>query len=458
MENQTNETSEKTKLSAKPAAKNPKIKRIILWSSLVVLIAAVGGIVYTITNKNSHSTLVRNYNKDFEAIQTASSAFKTQLETPPNDKKTLQEIITFYRELKQKNNFETQLKELNNNPKYASLTAEKKNVDALGMEKATNDFNDMLKDIDKLQSIIQRSENLDSEIKTLDTTDSPTYDFYEKINELTKKNSTLKDEVLSVVLSAKLKEAQSAFVEALTCRGKYLSETDAAHSAAQSYKWAAERYDDIIDGMNDYRQRARQASYNNSDTLTSSAYKQADYAEKQRKLMDEKLAEQKKHKSEAANMLAKYNGIMGIASTETANTAAVPAQTPRPSVNEERAKIFVEDYLKKGGMALKLSQFSVVEAFLDKSGKSYKEQSEYMDYLKTKGINETLLWYEAKSAETLNDTSFVVTTLEQYDITYGDGSRKIKNFASKYKVVKSGESGFLINELLETKETESIDK
>lgn len=454
LEQQTNETGLQMELNVRPSAKRAKMKRILLWSSLAILIAAGGGTVYALTKNNSYSALVRDYDKNFAAIQTASNAFKTELESPSNDKK-LKDLVAFYKELKLKNNFETQVKELNNNPKYASLTSEKKNYEALGMEKTTMELNDLLKDIDKLQSIIQRSENVDSEINSMETANSPTYEFYRTIEELTTKNGTLKEEMLSVVLPPQLKEAQSKFVEALTYRGKYLTETEAAHNAAVSYKWRAEQYDSIIATMNDFKQQAQKASYNYSDPFTSRAYVEADKAEKQRKSMDEKWAEQNTHKSEADAMLSKYNEMMGIASKKGESPVSQP---PRPSISEERAKIFVEDYIKKSIKALKLNKFAVVEPYLDQTGKKYKEQTDYMDYLKTNGIDENLLAYEAKSVETLNDTTYKVTTFEQYDITYGDGSRKIKSFTSKYKVVKSGTSGFLINELLETNETESINK
>ncbi|OXM83524.1 TcaA NTF2-like domain-containing protein [Paenibacillus rigui] len=459
LKNQTNETTVKVVTDVSQTEKKTKMKRILILSSLLILLAVGGVTTYAITKNYKYSSLVQNYNKDFEAIEAASSTFKKQVDAPPADKKTLQDVVTFYRELKSKNNFETQVNELNNNIKYASLKAEKKDYNGLGVEKTIAEYNELMKDIDKLQSVMQRSENLDKEIKSLGPSDLENYEYYDKFQDLIRKNSTLKDEVLGVVLSTKLKDAQSTFVDALSYRGKFLSELRDYYNAANSYKNAVEQYDSYIGKIKDFKQQAQKtSSYYSQSTLIKNAYAEADKAEKQIKWMDDKSAEQKSRKSNANSMLAKYNEVMGIQSAEAANPLNIQERSPRPFVGEEKVKIFVEDYLIKGIKALDTNDFSYVESYIDTKGKKYKEQLEYMDYLKNKGIKESLLAVEAKSAEKLDDSSFKVTTFEQYDIFYGDGSRKIKSFTSKYKIVKSGNNGFLVNELLETKETDSIDK
>lgn len=100
---------------------------MILIGSLIIVVLIAGGIgAYFITKSNHHKSLVNGYNNEFGVIQTASATFKSQLDTPPADAKTLQSMIAFYTDLNAKNTFESQVKELNNNPKYISLEADEK--------------------------------------------------------------------------------------------------------------------------------------------------------------------------------------------------------------------------------------------------------------------------------------------------------------------------------------------
>ena len=81
-----------------------------------------------------------------------------------------------------------------------------------------------------------------------------------------------------------------------------------------------------------------------------------------------------------------------------------------------------------------------------------------MDYLQNKGINESLVSVEIKSVEPIDSNYIKITASEKYEITYGDATTKIKTFTSVYKLTKSSEDSFLINELMTTKEVESVDK
>ncbi|MCP3771752.1 hypothetical protein NLX71_00250 [Paenibacillus sp. MZ04-78.2] len=457
MENKTNNpaTSEETGTAAKKSNK----KLIIILSSLLVVLAAAGGITYKLTNNLKYDSLVRQYNQDFESIQAAGSAFKKQIETPPVDKKTLKEIVSFYENSKSTINFEAQVKELNSNPKYASLTAEKKDYPSLNLDNALAEYKDRLKDIEKLQSVIQRSDNIDSEIRQLKKPKDDTYTIYSTIDALVEKNNKLKDEMLSVVLSAKLKDIQSKFVDALTYRGKYLTEMQAAHEAASSNKYMESSYERNISAIKKNKQLAQGHTY--PYEYIDAAYKAANSAESDRKYLEKSGTEQRNRATEAASMLAKYVELTGAESADLTkseiNPQPLPQSPAKPSGDEEMAKAMVEIFLAKSMWALSTDDIKVVTPYL--SSKKHQEQANYMQYLKNKGIKESMTLNEAKSAEKLDDSTFIVTTSEKYKISYGDGSSKTKSFTSKYKVLKTDyhDYNFVIDELLEAKETESKD-
>lgn len=457
MDNTTNNPA--TSAGAGTAAKKSNKKLIIIMSSLLVVLAATGGIAYKLTNNMKYDSLVRQYNQDFEAIQAAGSAFKKQIETPPVDKKTLKEIVGFYESSKSTTNFEAQVKELNGNPKYASLTAEKKDYSSLNLETAISEYKDRLKDIEKLQSVIQRSDNIDSEIRLLKMPNDNMYVIYSTVDALVEKNNKLKDEVLSVVLSPKLKDIQSKFVDALTYRGKYLTEMQAAHEAADSYKHNESNYERNIADIKKNKQLAQNNTY--PYEFITAAYKAADNAEFNRKNLEKRGTEQRSHATEAANMLAKYVELTGAESADLTKSEINPKPLPdspaKPSGDEEKAKLMVEIFLTKNMWALASDNIHVVTPYL--SSKKHQEQANYMQYLKSKGIKESMTLAEAKSVEKSGDSAFIVTTSEKYNISYGDGSRKTKSFTSKYKVVKTDydDYDFVIDELLEAKETDSID-
>lgn len=433
-------------------------KKLILISSIALIILVIGIVSSIIFFKQfNDKQLIESYNKEFDSIISESSNFKNQIENVPSDKNTLKSIVSYYQELKTKNTFETQVKDLNNKAKYASIK-EKKEYSTLGLEKATAEFNDIIKDLDKLQGITQKSDNLDSEIKLLETTNSTIGDADKKAEELINKNNSLKDELLGVVVSIKLKNAQVTFADALTYRGKYLIETKAANNAYLAYKVAEDSYNLHFDNMNKYKNLAQTASYYLYGTYSRFAYEESINADQQKGIMNEKLAQQKVHKDEALKLLKKYAELMGIAAPieDSPNSTVSEANnTQKKSITDDDVKLFIQDYNKKAVEAINNYDFSIVEHYLDKDGKVYKEQKDYIAHLKSKGISEKLLNTEVKTVKKLDDKTYEVSTLEQYNITYGDGSQKTKNFNSSYRVVILENNELRVNELLNTTEINS---
>ncbi|MFD3450175.1 zinc ribbon domain-containing protein [Microbacteriaceae bacterium 4G12] len=139
----------------------------------------------------------------------------------------------------------------------------------------------------------------------------------------------------------------------------------------------------------------------------------------------------------------------GVAKTESVKIGEkstyylkFPKQTSDPAVGE-----FVRTHINNNIRAISLKDFSLVESDYDKSGKSYNEDREYLEHLKKKGITEQLLRFEVKDVQRVSVTQYKVTTYEEYNIHYGDGSLKFKSFNSEHLITVTPEGKFLYHSL-----------
>ncbi|MCS6592477.1 zinc ribbon domain-containing protein [Bacillus cereus] len=119
-----------------------------------------------------------------------------------------------------------------------------------------------------------------------------------------------------------------------------------------------------------------------------------------------------------------------------------PKETSNSAVGE-----FVKNHIYANVRAISLNDFSLIENNYDKSGKSYKEDRDYIQYLHKKGITEDLLTMEVRNVERQSDTKYKVTTYEEYHIRYGDGSVKFKSFNNEYIVTVNGNGKMLYHSL-----------
>ncbi|AGE81224.1 hypothetical protein P9W99_10160 [Bacillus cereus] len=119
-----------------------------------------------------------------------------------------------------------------------------------------------------------------------------------------------------------------------------------------------------------------------------------------------------------------------------------PKETSSSAVGE-----FVRNHIYDNVRAISLNDFSLIEKNYDKSGKSYKEDRDYIQYLHKKGITEDLLTMEVRNVERQSDTKYKVTTYEEYHIRYGDGSVKFKSFNSEHIVTVNGNGKMLYHSL-----------
>lgn len=119
-----------------------------------------------------------------------------------------------------------------------------------------------------------------------------------------------------------------------------------------------------------------------------------------------------------------------------------PKETSSSAVGD-----FVRNHLYDNVRAISLNDFSLIENNYDKSGKSYKEDHDYIQYLHKKGITEDLLTMEVRNVERQSATKYKVTTYEEYHIRYGDGSVKFKSFNNDHIVTVNGNGKILYHSL-----------
>ncbi|HHT7189413.1 TPA: zinc ribbon domain-containing protein [Bacillus cereus] len=108
---------------------------------------------------------------------------------------------------------------------------------------------------------------------------------------------------------------------------------------------------------------------------------------------------------------------------------------------------FVQNHIYNNVRAISLNDFSLIENDYDKSGKSYKEDRDYLQYLSKKGITEDLLTMDVRNVERQSATKYKVTTYEEYHIRYGDGSVKFKSFNNDHIVTVNGNGKILYHSL-----------
>lgn len=129
----------------------------------------------------------------------------------------------------------------------------------------------------------------------------------------------------------------------------------------------------------------------------------------------------------------------------------------KTEMNQDGIEPFVTNYIHQSVEAMNRRDFSLISGLIDPTSTAYlKESSNYIDYLEEKGITEDLISVEVVDIKEKDDTTFTVSTHEEYHIYYGDGSGKYKTFNSKYEV-KSTSDGYRMYKLIETKEVGSKD-
>lgn len=138
-------------------------------------------------------------------------------------------------------------------------------------------------------------------------------------------------------------------------------------------------------------------------------------------------------------------------------TQPVTEESVQKPVTFARGEIeqFIVSYGNASIEAVNSRDFSRVEAMLDPNGKSYDSQREYINYLEEKNITETLKDMRLKDSQKVDNSTYKISTQEEYEIYYNDGSAVYKKFNSAYLLKISEDGRLLVNELLYTEETYS---
>lgn len=139
-------------------------------------------------------------------------------------------------------------------------------------------------------------------------------------------------------------------------------------------------------------------------------------------------------------------GVMKSESVKIGDQSTYYLKFPKETSNSAVGE-FVKNHIYANVRAISLNDFSLIENNYDKSGKSYKEDRDYIQYLHKKGITEDLLTMEVRNVERQSDTKYKVTTYEEYHIRYGDGSVKFKSFNNEHIVTVNGNGKMLYHSL-----------
>ncbi|KHF36515.1 hypothetical protein CM49_01171 [Paenibacillus sp. P1XP2] len=448
----------------------PKKRKLWIWIPISVLcICVLGAIGLFSYQKYESYSVARDYEEQFSALQQKAKTFADKINSTPDESLSFPELVDYYQKLKKENTFEDQLKDLNNNPKYASVK-NKMSADALMMTKASNELNQILGDIDNIQVLLQKNAVLDDDIQVLETSTTTTIgDYDSKVSDLIGQNSQIRDELAGTLVHNYLKHAHNRFLEAITYRGKYLTESRAANDA---YVAAIEA------GEESERQSRLAQQYikegNNSFYFSSAYYNLSDEAYQNasdnNEIVKEKLQQHESHRREAARMLEKYQQLINLTGTPQSEVLVNGATNPNPPNSAVSAakkdvqvsgdhpaehipditiKAAMVGYLNSAVRATSNYDFSVMEPYLNPSGKAYKEAKDYLGYLQKKGIYEELISSEVTSIQRLSEDRFKAYTRETYNIYYNDGSMKTKSFKSQFILVHT-DQGVQVDELLRT--------
>ncbi|QHE63312.1 hypothetical protein FHE72_21720 [Rossellomorea vietnamensis] len=117
---------------------------------------------------------------------------------------------------------------------------------------------------------------------------------------------------------------------------------------------------------------------------------------------------------------------------------------------------FVESFISNGVQAYNNRDFSILSDDIDSSSAYSKTVKDYIDHLEKKGITEDLVNVDIEKVEPLEDGSYYVYTLEEYNIYYNDNTGKYKAFEGKYKIT-STDDGLKMYDLVSTEEVDSRD-
>jgi membrane-associated protein TcaA len=139
--------------------------------------------------------------------------------------------------------------------------------------------------------------------------------------------------------------------------------------------------------------------------------------------------------------------------TETEEGTEEPNNLESAYMDEYELSSFMNNLAQQNVIAINTNDFSQVSSFIHENAPGYKETRDYIDYAYKKGITEEFLGLTVLNYKQLDELTWEVTTEEEYNIYFGDGTEKYKKFISRYSI-RNDNTGLLVNRLLNTEEVE----
>lgn len=222
-------------------------KKITILSIIGVLLVAliIGGFVAY--NRYQEQKTIDAYNSEVNSLASKIKSFNsdlTNVSIGAQTAKDLKAALSSYQVLKEKNNFENLLNEINYKPQYVKVV--KKTPEMLGIDTITDKLDSILKDSDKLLNCIQRSDSIDSEILVLRNSTCTIKQIDDKAKEFIDANTKIKNEILAITIDKNLQESLNFYVNALICRGKYIEEVYQTNINQYDYLVAVEQYNAYV--------------------------------------------------------------------------------------------------------------------------------------------------------------------------------------------------------------------
>lgn len=117
---------------------------------------------------------------------------------------------------------------------------------------------------------------------------------------------------------------------------------------------------------------------------------------------------------------------------------------------EDEIELFMAEYTSASVDAINYRDFSIMESYLTDDGPRKKEARDYIDYLDSKGIYEDWYGTDLEKLEKVDDTTYKVTVIDEFNIIKPDSS-SVKKFRTILHL-KDIDGAYYVDELLETKE------
>lgn len=115
---------------------------------------------------------------------------------------------------------------------------------------------------------------------------------------------------------------------------------------------------------------------------------------------------------------------------------------------ESELEEFINMYTDASVAAINYRDFDLVSDYITKDGPRRDEARDYIDYLDSKDIYESWLGSELENVEEVNDDTWKVTVIEEFEIRRPDSS-DVKKFRTKL-IIKRIDDELYVNELTET--------